>query len=65
MSISLRNITKRFGRDLVLDDVSDEVPQGTLTALLGPSGSGKSTLLRIVAASRLTRPGPSCSGGAT
>ncbi len=49
MSISLRNITKRFGRDLVLDDVSDEVPQGTLTALLGPSGSGKSTLLRIVA----------------
>jgi sulfate transport system ATP-binding protein len=49
MSISLHNISKRFGPDLVLDDVSDEVPQGTLTALLGPSGSGKSTLLRVVA----------------
>jgi sulfate transport system ATP-binding protein len=49
MSISLREITKRFGRDVVLDDVSDDVPQGTLTALLGPSGSGKSTLLRVVA----------------
>ncbi len=49
MSISLTNITKRFGPDLVLDDVSDEIPTGTMTALLGPSGSGKSTLLRVVA----------------
>jgi sulfate transport system ATP-binding protein len=45
----LSGVTKYFGRDLVLDDVSDEVPQGSLTALLGPSGSGKSTLLRIIA----------------
>jgi sulfate transport system ATP-binding protein len=49
MSILLSGVTKYFGRDLVLDDVSDEVPQGSLTALLGPSGSGKSTLLRIIA----------------
>jgi sulfate transport system ATP-binding protein len=49
MSISLNGVTKYFGRDLVLDNVTDEVPQGSLTALLGPSGSGKSTLLRIVA----------------
>jgi sulfate transport system ATP-binding protein len=49
MSISLNSVTKYFGRDLVLDDVSDVVPQGSLTALLGPSGSGKSTLLRIIA----------------
>ena len=49
MSILLNEVTKYFGRDLVLDNVTDEVPQGSLTALLGPSGSGKSTLLRIVA----------------
>ena len=49
MSISLNEVTKHFGRDLVLDNVTDEVPQGSLTALLGPSGSGKSTLLRIIA----------------
>jgi sulfate transport system ATP-binding protein len=49
MSILLNEVTKHFGRDLVLDNVTDEVPQGSLTALLGPSGSGKSTLLRIIA----------------
>ena len=49
MSISLNGITKHFGKDVVLSEVSDEVPQGSLTALLGPSGSGKSTLLRIIA----------------
>lgn len=49
MSISIQSIDKSFGSYLALDDVSLEVPQGSLTALLGPSGSGKTTLLRIVA----------------
>ncbi len=49
MSILARNITKRFGRKIALDNVTVEAPGGKLVALLGPSGSGKTTLLRIIA----------------
>jgi sulfate transport system ATP-binding protein len=49
MSIRVDNVTKRFGHFAALDDVSLNVPTGSLCALLGPSGSGKTTLLRILA----------------
>lgn len=47
--ISVTDARKAYGTFQALDDVSLEIPSGTLTALLGPSGSGKSTLLRAIA----------------
>src|SRR2546430_13445579 len=49
MSIAVQKVSKRFGDFVALEDISIEVPDGSLTALLGPSGSGKSTLLRVIA----------------
>jgi sulfate transport system ATP-binding protein len=49
MKIEARNLTKRFGNFTALRDVTVEVPDGQLVALLGPSGCGKTTLLRIIA----------------
>jgi sulfate/thiosulfate transport system ATP-binding protein len=58
MSISIQSIHKTFGTYKALEDVSLEVPNGSLTALLGPSGSGKTTLLRIVAGLEFADDGP-------
>jgi sulfate transport system ATP-binding protein len=49
MSISARNVCKKFGDFVALDNVTVDAPSGALVALLGPSGSGKTTLLRIIA----------------
>ncbi|WP_329499708.1 ABC transporter ATP-binding protein [Kitasatospora herbaricolor] len=53
MSLRLANITLTYpdgdGRLTALDDVSLDVPAGTVTAVVGPSGSGKSSLLAVAA----------------
>ena len=47
--LSIRNIAKTFGRNVVLRDVSLEIAEGEFLTVLGESGSGKTTLLRIIA----------------
>jgi ABC-2 type transport system ATP-binding protein len=46
--IEVRNLTKRFGQVLAVDDLSFSVAPGVVTGFLGPNGSGKTTTMRMV-----------------
>ena len=46
--IEVRNVTKRYGDTVVVDDVSLAIPRGGVTSIIGPNGAGKSTLLSII-----------------
>jgi len=48
-SVELRNVTKRFGEVVAVDNMSIDVEQGDFLTLLGPSGCGKTTTLRMIA----------------
>lgn len=48
MSVKVDRVTKIYGSQRVLDDVSFQVEKGQITGLLGPNGAGKTTLMRII-----------------
>jgi len=47
--VEIKRLTKRFGEVTALDDISVDIPRGSITGLLGENGSGKTTLLKILA----------------
>jgi iron(III) transport system ATP-binding protein len=64
-NVTVENLTKRFGSNLVLDDVSFEIADGELFTLLGPSGCGKTTTLLSIAGFVTPDRGAVVCGGAT
>ena len=48
-SVELRGLTKKYGSQAVVDNISMTIEHGTLVCLLGPSGCGKTTTLRLIA----------------
>src|SRR5207245_2437281 len=49
ISVTINNVTKRFGDTIALDRIDLAIEQGEIFFLLGPSGCGKTTLLRSIA----------------
>ncbi len=48
LAVRVAGVSKRFGNHLAVDDLSFEVPAGTIYGVLGPNGAGKSTTLRMI-----------------
>lgn len=48
MSIVVKNITKKFGEQLALNNISFEVETGNIVGFLGPNGAGKTTMMKIL-----------------
>lgn len=61
--LSIRNVAKTFGRNVVLRDISLEIAEGEFLTILGESGSGKTTLLRIIAGFETATSGELWMGG--
>ncbi|QCV54762.1 ABC transporter ATP-binding protein [Thermoactinomyces vulgaris] len=46
--IEVKNISKKYGKKTVLEDISIAIPKGKITSFIGPNGAGKSTLLSVI-----------------
>ena len=46
--IDIKNLTKKFGNNVILDDISFSVKKGEILGFLGPNGAGKSTTMKII-----------------
>ena len=47
-AIAIHNVTKRFGTHVAVDDLSLDVPAGSVYGFIGPNGSGKTTTIRMI-----------------
>ena len=47
-AVALAGVRRTFGDVIAVDDLTFEVPRGTVTVLLGPNGAGKTTVVRLV-----------------
>ena len=47
--LQINNLSKKYGKQIAVDQVSFSVPDGRIGILLGPNGAGKSTIIKIIA----------------
>ena len=48
MAIKVENLTKKYGDQIALNQVSFSIPKGEIVGFLGPNGAGKSTMMKIL-----------------
>jgi len=63
MSILLKNISKNYGAQMALNEVTLTIEKGQITGLLGPNGAGKSTLMKIITGAILPTSGTAVVNG--
>ena len=61
--VSVRSLTKRYGKKTALDHLDLDIPAGRIIGLLGPNGSGKSTLIKLLCGLLVPSDGQICIAG--